>query len=373
MNIIRNVLLLSCSTGEGHNSAAYAIENELKKMGCRYSHADPVSFRSERSKELVASLYNNMIKKSPSVFGMVYKIGDIYQKTGIISPVYLANASYADKLARFITSNQFDAVICTHLYGMEAMTALLRRGMRIPTYGVLTDYTCIPFTGETKLGKYFIPHESLIEEAVKKGIPEEKITVSGIPTASEFSEKIGTEEAREKLGLPKDRKIYLTMTGGVGCENMVGFCEALAEKETDKNYLQLVLTGNNKSMKERLDEKYAGSENIKTVAFTRQIHLYMKASNVMVTKPGGLSSTEAAVANVPLVQVNAIPGCESENVRFFSERGMSFYAKNNKEAAEMAIRLSEDRELCERMKENQSRFVYADAARKIAEEVVRGE
>ena len=373
MRIIKKVLLLSCSTGEGHNSAAYAIENELEKFGCEYAHVDPVSFKSERSKEIVASLYNNMIKKSPSLFGLVYKAGDIYERTKIISPVYLANASYSDKLAKFITQNLFDAVISTHLYGMEAMTALLRKGMRIPTYGVLTDYTCIPFIGETKLDKYFIAHEDMIEETVKKGIPQEKIMVTGIPTAAKFSEDLSMEEARKLLGLPEDKKIYLTMTGGVGCENMIGFCNSLLEAETDGNYLLLVLTGNNKSMKERLDEKYAESDHIKTVSFTKQINLYMKACNVMISKPGGLSSTEAGAAGVPLVQVNAIPGCETENVRFFSERGMSLHAKSNKEAAEMAIKLSSDAEMCARMRERQKQFIYGNAARKIAEEVIKDE
>ena len=149
---MKKVLVLSCSTGEGHNSAAYAILEELESRGIEGIYQDPVSFKSERAKKLVANAYNQMIKKTPAMFGAVYKIGDWYSNSPLPSPVYHANRLYMAALWEYLEQETFDAVISTHLYGMEVMTAIRRKtNISLPCWGVLTDYTCIPFMAETEL------------------------------------------------------------------------------------------------------------------------------------------------------------------------------------------------------------------------------
>ena len=150
------VLVLSCSTGEGHNSAAKAICEALTAIGAEYEFKDPVSFRGEKTPKKIASMYNNLIKKAPAAFGMVYKIGDAYDRSLLPSPVYAWNASYADKLADYIKNQGFDAVITTHLYGMLALTAAKKNGdIYVPIFGVGTDYTMIPFTRNAVMDEFF--------------------------------------------------------------------------------------------------------------------------------------------------------------------------------------------------------------------------
>ena len=107
------ILLLSCLTGNGHNCA---VKNELEKRGVESVIKDPVSFKSERAMRLVSSTYNNMIRKIPKVYGVVYKAGVLYDSTGLTSPVYRINAGYAKRLNTYIEENGIDAVICTHLF-----------------------------------------------------------------------------------------------------------------------------------------------------------------------------------------------------------------------------------------------------------------
>ena len=119
-----NVLILSCHTGDGHNSAALAIAEALTAQGAQWGLADPVAFKSERARRFVAGFYTGMVRKVPLAFGALYKVGRIYSNTGVTSPVYYANATYAGRLYDYIREQGFDAVISTHLYGMEAMTAV---------------------------------------------------------------------------------------------------------------------------------------------------------------------------------------------------------------------------------------------------------
>ena len=364
------VLLLSCFTGEGHNSAAKALQEELDKRGVENALKDPVLFKSRRAQHFVSSFYNNMIRTAPATFGALYKVGSWYDATGLLSPIYLANATYASTLWQYIQDNRFDRVVATHLYGMEAMTAIQRRlGAEIPSYGVLTDYTRIPFLTEAKLQGYFIPHEELRGDLASKGVPSEQIFATSIPVASRFAEDIPKEEAREHLGIPQDKKIFVVMSGGIGGGNVTGLCSALLE-EMDENSLLYVLVGRNEERKEKLKERYGENGRVIPVGFTDEVQYYMKAADVLLSKPGGLSSTEAAVANVPLVHINGIPGCESENIRFFEGHGMSRSAKTVEEAARMAVALAADPEESERMRARQRAVINSQAARDIVDRIL---
>lgn len=366
---LKKILILTCNTGEGHNSAAYAIKTALTHKGISCELVDPVAFKSEKAKNFVSSFYNNLIKKTPSLFGAIYKLGDMYSSTSLPSPVYWANASYSDSLQNYIVENQFDAVICTHLYGMEAMTAILKKTPAlVPCYGILTDYTCIPFLAETKLDGYFVPHEGVKQYMMERGYQEDSIHVSGIPVDARFTERVDQNSARSALGIDPNKNVYLLMTGGIGCENMMSLCDELLST-LHKDSLIFVLTGRNENMKNKLDEKYHANQQLRTVAFTKQVNLYMTAADVMLSKPGGLSSTEAAVVNVPLVHVNAIPGCETYNARFFSEHGMSLWAKNKTDAVQLAQSLTRNPVDAEKMRVMQRKYSNPNAANDIVLEV----
>ena len=366
---MKKILILSCSTGEGHNSAAHAIETVLTRQGISCELADPVSFQSQRTQNMVASLYNDTIRKAPAIFGAVYKLGDMYCASKLPSPVYWANSRYSKALKEYILKNEFDAVICTHLYGMEAMTAIRKdSNFKIPSFGVLTDYVCIPFLEETDLTRFFVPNQETKDYLISKGKSENQVTVTGIPVNEMFTVHRSKEEARKLLNIDMDKHVFLVMTGGVGCENMESLCVKLLNGLLENDQM-IVLTGKNDALKEKLDKKYAGDSRICAVAFTRQVADYMAASDVMLSKPGGLSSTEAAAANIPLVHIHAIPGCETYNAKYFSQHGMSLYASSETDAVNSALSLAHNQQAAEDMMRKQREYIYPDAANRIVEEV----
>lgn len=364
---MKNVLILTCSTGEGHNSAARAIETALKRRQIACEIRDPVSFKSKKMERIVSGLYNGTIRRAPNVFGAVYRLGDMYSQARLPSPVYWANARYAPALKQYILEQKFDAVICTHLYGMEAMTAIIRKGeFDIPCYGVLTDYVCIPFVDETELTGFFVPTEQTRDFLISRGIPRQKIIISGIPVDEKFRHLPDRESARKALNIPLEKHTYLIMTGGVGCESMENLCRELLYS-MDEDDLLVVLTGKNEELKNRLDA--VCDCRCRTVAFTRQVDLYMAACDVLLSKPGGLSTTEAAVANIPMVHIHAIPGCETHNANYFASNGMALHAKNDAEAVTFATALAYEPEKAEGMRRKQRALVRPDAADLIVEEV----
>ena len=365
----QKILLLTCGTGEGHNSAASAVAEALHARGVETVRRDPVSFAGEKAKKAVSGAYNGIIRRTPKMFGAIYKAGEAVDRVRFRSPVYYANTLYAKKLAAYILEEKFDAVVCTHLFAMEALTYIKKRELlTVPSYGVLTDYTCIPFFEETDVDEYFIPHADLADELCAKGMKKERLIPTGIPVSPQFTLHMEKCAARELLGLPQDKKIVLVMTGGVGCGNAGEICRALLAQ--NKELYICVLTGKNAAMFDDIRSSFAES-SVRAVSFTDKVNVFMNAGDVLITKPGGLSSTEAATANIPFVALITIPGCEQKNAAFFSSRGLCVTALSPLQAAKEAADLVADNDRCEAMKVCQRTVLPQNAAQEIAKRILR--
>ena len=199
------ILLLSCSTGEGHNHCALAVKEALDARGHETSFLDMLHMFGAPGPLSFDKILNRISTKAPDVFGMMYHAGAMYSATGVTSPVYMANIRHARQLNAFIRDNGYDAVVCSHLFPMETLT-FLRRWERcdVKCYGILSDYTCIPFLAETDLDAYFLPHSKVRELCIQAGMPTEKLIVTGMPVAARFLAPMDKAAARAALGLPAD-------------------------------------------------------------------------------------------------------------------------------------------------------------------------
>lgn len=365
----RKILILSCGTGEGHNSAARAIEQTLIKRGIPCELRDSIAFKSEAASRRATNGYSFIIRKITPVFGWAFVLGDLYDRMRLPSPIYAVNATYAKKVYKYIVENQFNMVICTHLYAMETMTAVRKKfKLDIPCYGVLTDYTDIPFYKDTKLDGYFVATEHVKQRLIKKRFSPDIVHITGIPVHPKLNKTYDRAELCARLDIPEDKKVVVVMSGGAGCGKVLKLCRSLDKKLGD-DYLIIAFPGRNEKLKDKLDVKFAGSTKLRAFAFTPDIDLYLRLASVVISKPGGLSSTEIAVLNVPLVHIKGIPVLEKANSDFFTAHGMSLYARNYKQAAEQAVKLLADPELMRQMSENQRNTINAYAADDIIDKV----
>lgn len=291
------ILLLSCSTGEGHNHCALAVKEALDAAGHETSFLDMLHMFGDPGPLSFDKLLNRISSRTPEVFGMMYHAGEMYSSTGVTSPVYLANLRHARQLSAFVTENGYDAVVCSHLFPMETLT-FLRRHESFPVrcYGILSDYTCIPFLPETELDGYFLPHDEVRKACVDVGLPAGRLFTTGMPVARKFSLPLSKTDARAMLGLPEDKKIYLIMTGGIGCGDAVSLCDSIL-RVPDESSLLCVLPGRNEELRAAIESGYQG-RGVMAVPFTDKVAVYMRAADVLLSKAGGISSSEAAVLGV---------------------------------------------------------------------------
>ncbi len=367
------VLILSTGTGEGHNSAGKAVLEQFRKRGIPCEMADVLGFASERAASYGKRIYVWSTVKATKVFKGAYKAGRAITSSRRKSPVYYANALYAEKLYHYIVDNGYDTIVMPHLFPAEALTYMLRKhGCRpdIRTYFVGTDYTCIPFTEETEADYYFIAHEELTEEYVKKGIAPEKLVPTGIPVSDRFRSLPSREEARESLGMNPEGHCILVMTGSMGYGKIENLVRALVSG-MDGGDNVYILGGSNEKLKARLREAYREDPRVRVLDYTDRTAEYLAAADLLFTKPGGLTSTEAAVAGIPLAHTRPIPGCEDCNQAFYNAHGMSLSADSEEKLVEAAMELLSQPKACRQMIERQHQVINGNAARDICDFILR--
>ncbi len=362
-------LVLSCSTGQGHNAAAAAIAEELIARGISCKSDEVLSFASKDVADTVKNTYDSMVLNHPRTFKSLIRIGGLMSSPRHRSPVYLANSKYADNLGAYIEGEGIDTVICSHMFPAQALTALISHGLKVRSYAVATDYLCLPFWEECSMDCFIVPHKDVVPEFVRRGIPEQKVRPLGLPIRQMFRIGRTRDEAREQLGLDTKAVVYLVLTGSMGFGRLSGLPRMLLEG--DENAQVVVVAGRNAGLFDALENEYGQNPRFRAVGYTDEIATYMDAASVVLTKPGGLTSTEVAAKRIPLVHMPAIPGFEMRNAVFFSQRGMSARAENCDEAAGLAVMLAHCREECNRMLAAQRANIDAFAVCRICDHIQR--
>ena len=369
------ILILSCNTGGGHNSAAKALKEVFTKKGNTADIKDVLAFGGQKASDLVCDAYIEMVKKTPKLFGEIYKmgskIGQLNQQKGIRSPVYYINKLYQDALEAYIKENNYDAVICVHIFAAEAMTNLKKHHkLTIPFYFIATDYYISPMLEETTPNAIFIAHKDSTFTYLNRGIPKKLIVPSGIPVSSQFTTKRDKDKIRKKFGLEPQDKVILLMSGSMGFGDLIDTARYIFDNGNADTKV-IAITGHNKELYKELEKNFDGETRLKLVGFTDKVSDYMDASDVLLTKPGGLSSTEALAKGIAIVHTAPIPGCETENVQFFTEHHLSLCAKDSQDAGRLAVKLLEDEFLRNQILAAQDNYRCQNSATQIADFVLK--
>ena len=359
------VLILSCNTGEGHNSAARAVEECIQLHGQEAEKMDVMMLGGKRISKYVGGSYVWVVKHTPRFFNLLYRLGSKVTSSRHKSPVYYANALLAKRLEKYIKDNDYDMIVTTHLFPAETLSYLKqKKRLEQHVVAVQTDYTCIPFWEETDCDYYIIPHEDLLEEYVGRGIPKEKLLAYGIPVRQEFSKPRNSTEARKRCKLPEDCHVFLIMSGSMGFGKIQLFVGKLRRSISKKEYI-VVVCGTNKKLYRILKAEFGRHKNVKILGYTNHIASYMDASDVLFTKPGGLTSTEAAVKGIPIIHTEPIPGCETKNRDFFEAKHMSVASSDFGKQIREGFRILHSTELQETMRQAQSQTIPKYAAEDI--------
>lgn len=360
-------LILSCNTGEGHNSCAKAIKEYYDMRGEVCDIIDGLSFISEGWSRFISGGHVFIYRHLPRLFKVAYRHfeeKDSYFDEG--KALYRLFARGSERLYEYIRDGGYDAVICPHVFTALMLTDMLKKHtISLATCFIATDYTCSPSGRNSDLDYYFIPDEEIAPDFECENITKEKMIFATIPVRQMFYQNHDKNEAKRYLGIDPGHKHLLMMCGSMGCGPIKRILKGLYGK-IPSDWEVSVVCGNNFKLFYGLSRKYMDYEKIHIRAFVKDMGTMMDSADLYLTKPGGISVSEAYAKSLPMVFINAVGGCEESNRAIFVQRG---YAETKESIGELVDnclsvmqddkrRLEMKKRLSEREKQNSSEIVY---------------
>lgn len=360
------LLILSCNTGEGHNSCAKAIAEYFTFNNTSCQIVDSFGFISKKASKLISDWHSRIYRHVPSAFSHGYKFAEEHSEFfDEDSTVYQFLTSGTDKLYNYINTGNFDAILCTHVLTALQLSDIIKNyPITVKTYFVATDYTCSPTCNLSNLDYYFIPHISLKNDFIDLGIPEHKIICTGIPIRRIFYTTLEKAAAKQLCGVPLNHNHLLVMCGSMGCGPIEKIAEYLSAS-IPANCTVSIVCGNNHKLYKNLSQQYEKNNQIHILGYVKDMSLLMDSADLYLTKPGGLSISEAAAKKLPMVLLNAVAGCESYNLRFFIEKGIAQTADTPDEISDLCLCLLHDKKRLQNMSDAFSETFEQHASKRI--------
>jgi processive 1,2-diacylglycerol beta-glucosyltransferase len=222
------------------------------------------------------------------------------------------------------------AVICTQAAPAVALAAARKRGdLKVPLICAVTDFGVHSYWLHPEVDLYLVAHEDVKNELIHRGIDPDKIRCTGIPIRPAFGETHDQTEERARLRISLSKKTILLMGGSRGLGSLDDLVEAL--KMIPLGFQTLVVCGQNKSLHRKITDMTRGYADFHVLSYTKDLPRLMAASDILITKPGGLTCSEALAMGLPMVLTNPIPGQEERNVRFLTRHNVAMLARTPEE------------------------------------------
>jgi processive 1,2-diacylglycerol beta-glucosyltransferase len=366
----KRVLILSASVGNGHTIAAESLKEafETKRLAGEVRHEDVLSFTNPLFRRLYGKAYIDLVNRAPDLLGWMYDQADEPWK-------FEKRRLFFDKLnaaplIKMVRKYDPDWIVCTHFLASEIMSDLKRDGkLTCPQAVVVTDFDMHALWLCRNYEHYFVALDETKAYLETLGFSPDKVTVSGIPIRPVFGEKKDKQTIREKYGLAADVPTVILSLGGFGVGRIDRLIEAL--RSIKRPVQILAMCGRNEDLKTRLERESSNGSlaRVIPVGYTKQMDEYMSAADLIVGKPGGLTTCEALARGLVFVIVDPIPGQEERNSDHLLENCAAIRSNNPATLGYKIEKLLDDPERLAQMRSNALAFARPNAAVDIAEKL----
>lgn len=358
-------MILSVATGGGHGRAAEAIKESIlhNEPDSEVLIIDTIKYVSPFLDKLVVGTYLQSIKYYPSVYKYLYEHSD--EEGKFVKPTALGNDFITKHLHPTVKEFDPDIIISTHPFTAQMLSILRSKfGWQKASLVVMTDYASHAFWIHHHVDAYVVSNEDMVDELVSRGRNREMIFTYGIPISSSFKNFAPKEETYRKYNLDPTTKVVTVMGGSLGLGNIVKIVEELINLPLDLQVL--VLTGSNEKLFDEMTELAQFSDKkILPIEYSDSVNNILSITDLLITKPGGLTMTESFIAGTPLAIYSAIPGQEVQNADYLLRHDLAIDLSSGEQCGSLLESLLSDDEALEKMKLNSKTYAKPDAADKI--------
>ena len=370
---MRKILIFYASYGGGHLSAANSIKQCIDDnfKDCETKLVDCMEYVNRPVNKITTTAYKELAKKFPWAWGEVYS----HSQKGPLAHISSAsNNLLAKKLLKLLKEYQPDIVISTHPFGSQMVSYLKRKALvdcKLAT--IMTDFAPHDqwLVGKDYVDYYFVSHEKMRQELINSNVAENTVFATGIPLSNRFLMHFDKDEIMKSMGLNPDKRVILFFGGGefgLGRDKTVKILNSFITHV--KNHQIVAIAGKNEKMKIAFDKLVVETNSesfVKVLAYTKQVPELMSISDLVVTKPGGLTTTESLASGLPIVAINPIPGQEEENAKFLEDEGVAIWLKRNDDYDKIIADLLSDEDKLHQMKVNTKLLAKKNSTRDICD------
>ncbi|MDI6767586.1 MAG: glycosyltransferase [Bacteroidota bacterium] len=374
----KRVLILSATAGAGHVRAGNALTETAYALSLPLDiqHEDILNFTFPLFKKLYNDLYFALVNTSPDLWGYLYKHTESSGKTKQKSPfIKLFDHFNYKKYLRVLEELRPDAILCTHFLPYQAIADdIVKSIWKIPFFVVTTDYDVHTLWINPAVHHYYVATEEAAWTVHSHGIPENQITVTGIPVMPQFITPSSRTLLRNKFQLSANQFTIMILSGGYGVgvidKLVISISEFLA-KYARRRFQLLVVCGKNQPLYEKL-KRLSFPTNItpRFFQFISYVDELMDCADVLISKSGGLTVSEAVAKHLPMVIFDPIPGQEAHNADYLTENGAAWRAANVPNLNFKLMQLIEHPELLKKMEQAERRIARPEAAKHILEDLI---
>lgn len=374
---MKKIIIFYASYGGGHLSAAKSIESYLKKnyTDLDVELIDCIKYINKTIDKVSTVAYREMAKKVPWAWGKIYNDS---QKGPLAHISSRANSFMAIKLLRLLREKNPDVIISTHPFGSQMCSYLKRKGKincKIAT--IMTDFKSHDqwLVGSNHIDYFFVSNENMKQELIYKNIDISKIFVTGIPVSEKFLINYNKQEILDNLNFSKDKKTILFFAGGefgIGKNKTLSVFECLVKYF---NNIQIIaISGRNENMKNNFIKIVLENNKQDCVSifdYTDKVAEFMSIADLVITKPGGLTTTESLVSGVPMIVINPIPGQEEENAEFLEEHQVAVWIKKDDDVNSILNYLLNDDKKLDLLKNNINLISQPESTKNICDIILK--
>lgn len=356
------ILIIHASAGQGHKRAAEAIFESIKQNSSHsVSIIDSLDFTNPLFKFIYIKGYAFLVTHFPFVWRFFYRITD-NPASKFVNPFFgFFNKNLNSlRLKSYLNNENPDLIISTHFFFNEFVSEFKNKGIIKSRFiCVITDFLVHYYWVSEAVDIYVVACQKTKEQLLNFGIPEEKIKIFGIPVDMKFQQELDKSSLQKKFSLEPEKFTLLVVTGAFGFKSIEEVVNLL------KNDVQLlIICGNNKKLFKKLSA-LKNNGNLKVFGFVNNMHELMTAADLIITKPGGLTISEAVVKKLPMIFISPIPGQETNNARFFEDQGLGFNVERISQIKDIVLRFKTDKEYFEEIKMRLAKFSHYQAAKEI--------
>ena len=369
------VLIFYASYGGGHLNAAKSIENCIKTnyKDMDVEMIDCMKYVNKTIEKVTTAAYREMAKKAPWAWGRIYSDA---QKGPLAHITTRSNKIMAIKLLKLLREKKPDLIISTHPFGSQMCSYLKRKNKinsKIAT--IMTDFAPHDqwLVGHEYTDYFFVAHNKMKDYLINKGISESKVFDTGIPISENFQKQYNKKEIFDKYNLDESKFTILFFGGGefgLGKTRTVQIFNNFVQETKNNNIQIIAISGKNPKMKSAFEEVVDSNDansTVKIIEFSNEVPKLMAIANLVVTKPGGLTTSESLASHLPMVVINPIPGQEEENAEFLESKNIAVWIKKSDDSKEIIESLLNNKEKISIMKENTKILARPNSTRDICD------